>query len=237
MHSTALLSRKKFIHSALKTASGLFFAGTAASMFLHCTKNEKKEEEISPLEDLMREHGLLKRVMLCYDEIRARLENKRNVPSGELADSASIIRNFIENYHEKLEEDHLFPRFKKAGKLVDLVDVLLSQHKAGRALTGVIIDNSSRKALGDAGKRAKVITALRQFNRMYGPHQAREDTVLFPAFRILVTPKEYDALGEEFEEHEHKLLGKEGFEGMVDKVTAVEKTLGIYDLAQFTPRV
>ena len=33
--------------------------------------------------------------------------------------------------HEKLEENFLFPRFRKANKLVDLVDVLLQQHQAG----------------------------------------------------------------------------------------------------------
>ena len=35
---------------------------------------------------------------------------------------------------------------------------------------------------------------------------------------------------------EHQLFGEDGFEKMVDRVAAIEKTLGIYDLAQFTPR-
>jgi len=61
--------------------------------------------------------------------------------------------------------------------------------------------------------------------------------VLFPAFRELVSRNEYAALGEDFEKKEHQLFGKEGFEGMVEKVGAVEKTLGIFDLSQFTPRV
>jgi hypothetical protein len=29
---------------------------------------------------------------------------------------------------------------------------------------------------------------------MYNPHEAREDTVLFPAFRNLVSKNEYDSL-------------------------------------------
>jgi hemerythrin-like domain-containing protein len=78
---------------------------------------------------------------------------------------------------------------------------------------------------------------LRQFNRMYAPHEAREDTVLFPALRRLVSKEEYAALGEDFEKKEHELFGGEGFEKMVDRVAAIEKTLGIYDLAQFTPKV
>jgi hypothetical protein len=60
--------------------------------------------------------------------------------------------------------------------------------------------------------------------------------VLFPAFRGLVTKQEYAALGEDFEKEEHRLFGKEGFEGMVERVAAIEKELGIFDLDQFTPK-
>ena len=40
--------------------------------------------------------------------------------------------------------------------------------------------------------------SLAQFVRMYNPHEARQDTVLFPAFRGIVSASEYDALGEDF---------------------------------------
>jgi len=88
-------------------------------------------------------------------------------------------------------------------------------------------DPSQRKALADS---------LRAFIRMYEPHEAREDTVLFPALPRIVTANEYDALGDEFEDEEHRLFGEEGFEKMVDRVAGIEKRLGIYDLAQFTPK-
>lgn len=52
---------------------------------------------------------------------------------------------------------------------------------------------------------------------MYRPHEAREDTVLFPAFRKLVSHHEYGALGEAFEKNEHQLFGQDGFETMVGK--------------------
>jgi len=72
---------------------------------------------------------------------------------------------------------------------------------------------------------------------MYRPHEAREDTMLFPAFRRLVSRNEYDSLGEEFEDNEHKLFGNDGFETMVNKVADIEKSLGIYELSQFTPKI
>jgi len=71
---------------------------------------------------------------------------------------------------------------------------------------------------------------------MYAPHEAREDTVFFPALHEVVSKQEYGALGEDFEKKEHQLFGKEGFEGIVERVGTIEKSLGIFDLRQFTPK-
>ena len=81
------------------------------------------------------------------------------------------------------------------------------------------------------------MTSMQQFIRMYNPHEAREDTVLFPAFRKIVSPREFDSLGEEFEKKENALFGEDGFEKMVDKVASIEKRFGIYDLGQFTLKI
>jgi hemerythrin-like domain-containing protein len=153
-----------------------------------------------------------------------------------LAGSAAIIRQFVEDYHEKQEENYLFPRFKKANQLTDLVNVLLQQHQAGRTLTDKIMHLSKASPMSENDSK-QLIDALTAFNVMYRPHEAREDTVLFPAFRKIVSNNEYDSLGEEFENNEHKLFGEDGFEMMVGKVADIEKQLGIYELTQFTPPI
>lgn len=50
-----------------------------------------------------------------------------------------------------------------------------------------------------------------------------------------MTPSQVEALGDQMEEDEHKVLGEEGFEKIVDQVTVIEKQLRIYELRQFTP--
>jgi hemerythrin-like domain-containing protein len=192
-----------------------------------------EEVEVSPTEDLMREHGLLNRVLLIYEESARRLGGKGDLDPKVLADAAGIIKNFIENYHEKLEENYLFPRFEKSGKLTDLVAILRQQHQAGRHVTSQIQQLAAAKSAAD---RQKLAAAIAAFVRMYRPHEAREDTVLFPALHQIVSPHEFDALGDDFEKKEHELFGNEGFEGMVVKVAGLEKQLGIYDLAKFTPK-
>lgn len=196
---------------------------------------EAEGEEVTPGEDLMREHGILKRVVLVYRHYIELIDAGGELPPKPLADAAYIIRSFIEDYHERLEEQHLFPRFRSAHQLVDLVDVLDDQHKAGRRSTDAILSLATPSALGDATNRAKLRGQLAGFTRMYEPHEAREDTVLFPAFAKLVSRHEYDALGEDFEKEEHRLFGEDGFERMVSQVEVIETALGIYDLKQFTP--
>lgn len=198
-------------------------------------KEQEKEEEVTPTEDLMREHGLLKRVLLVYDEVRRRIGANTEFPPDAVSGGARIIRSFIEEYHEQLEEKHLFPRFRSHHTLVDLVDVLEEQHKAGRRVTERILALTAGGLKAGSDKN-ELAALLESFVRMYAPHEAREDTVLFPALRRLVSAHEYDALGETFEDEEHKKFGQEGFEGMVERVAGLEKTLGIYDLKQFTPR-
>lgn len=59
---------------------------------------------------------------------------------------------------------------------------------------------------------------------MFRPHEAREDTVLFPALHKLLSKEEYDELGEKFEVIEHQQFGEDGFEKAVSKVADIEKT-------------
>jgi hemerythrin-like domain-containing protein len=194
------------------------------------------EIEVSTVEDLMREHGVLRRVLLIYGEAMRRIEGKMDLPADAVAGGAGLVRRFVEDYHEKLEEEYLFPRFRKAGTLVDLVNVLEEQHKRGRALTADIQKLATAAGAPTAADRAKLRERLQLFVRMYAPHAAREDTVLFPAFKKLVSPKEYDALGDEFEAKEQQLFGEGGFEKNVQEVAALEKRIGVYELAQFTPK-
>ena len=65
-------------------------------------EEEKKDNEVSPPEDLMREHGVLKRILLVYGEALRRMDANQDLPPEPIRESAKIIRSFVEDYHEKL---------------------------------------------------------------------------------------------------------------------------------------
>ncbi len=207
--------------------------GVAGTLLLpSCNKHEDKK--VSPPEDLMQEHGLLNRLLLIYDACVHQLGEGLDFPAEQLYGAATIMHDFVEEYHERQEEQYLFTRFEKAGQLTDLVRTLREQHDRGRDITGQLLSLS--KGTGSLKPAANTVQPLlHSFLLMYRPHEAREDTVLFPAFRRLVSDHEYDSLGEDFERNEEKRFGEDGFATMVAKVAGIEKSLGIYELSQFTP--
>lgn len=198
---------------------------------------DKPEEEVAAAEDLMREHGVLNRVLLLFEEGLRRLRAKSEVTPELFHKPAALVRKFVEDYHEKLEEKFIFPAFEKKNLLPDLVKVLLRQHQAGRDLTDVVLREATANRFVKADSRELVMTSVEAFIRMYRPHEAREDTVLFPALHKVFTVKQLKDLGEQFEKEEDRLFGDEGFEKTVDQVAGLEKELGIYDLDQFTPKI
>lgn len=228
--------RREFLLSAGVVSMG-GMAALLPGVALADDKKEQTETPVSAPEDLMREHGVLNRILLIYEEGLRRLHNKEDVPPEVFQHPAELVRKFVEDYHEKLEENFIFPIFERHRKLTDLVAILRRQHQAGRDVTDVVLRNATGERWRDADNRRQTVLALRAFIRMYRPHETREDTVLFPALHWLMSEKEMNALGDKFEAEENRLFGNEGFEKTVDKVAEMEKHLGIYDLNKFTPKL
>ncbi len=196
-----------------------------------------EEVPVTPPEDLMREHGVLMRILLIYREGIRRLQAGEQSPAQVLNAGARIIRNFIEDYHEHLEEQYVFPKLEQAGKLTDITAVLRTQHERGRVLTDRMLAATTGAVAPDQPARDGLVHDMSAFIRMYEPHEAREDTVVFPALREVMTAQEFRDMAETFEDEEQRRFGQAGFQGVVDQVADIEKSLGIYDLSQFTPTV
>ncbi len=173
--------RRRFLGTVGNVGIGLAVASAVTGISVAQNKKDRKQkegnsEDVGPTEDLMREHGVLNRVLLIYDHFIQRIDQKQDFKPELVKGAAQTIRSFVEDYHERQEEQFLFPRFEKAGVLADLVTVLKSQHQAGCTHTDQIVSFADAK---DASTREKLGHALRQFVRMYRPHEAREDRAGF----------------------------------------------------------
>ena len=191
-----------------------------------------EDEEVGAVEDLMREHGVLRRAILVFRESGARIRAGQTVDAAALQRTAQLFREFGEEYHEKkLEEAHIFPALRKAGGDAGaMVDVLIAQHNRGREIITYVLSASRGAAVNDE----KVAAALESFERMYAHHAAREDTVIFPAWKKAIGEHAVNEMGEKFEDIEKQQFGGDGFDKAVKRIGDIEQTLGMADLAQFT---
>jgi len=210
------------------------FAIAAAS--LGGCGHEDKEGEVTANEDLMREHGVIRRSLLIYSEAARRARSSpASIPLADLLDTAKLFRVFAEDYHERgLEEAHIFPVVRKLkGPASRLPDILLAQHQRGREITDYVQAVAVRNSIAP-GEAERFAATLEAFVAMYEPHTAWEDTVVFPAWKEALGAKNYGAQGDQFEELEHKMFGHDGFEDARNKIAKIEVAFGLNDIATVT---
>jgi hemerythrin-like domain-containing protein len=225
----------------LLTTAGIVGAALFSTIGVGAAATEKdrkrgEEKEVGAVEDLMREHGVLRRALLVYSgsvpKIRA---NPGSLPTDAIARTAKLFRSFGEDYHERmLEERYIFPAVKKAGgAAAAYVDVLKAQHDRGREITDYILAVTGRGTIG-TGDAEPLTRAFESFVLMYQNHTAREDTIVFPAWKDALSERQLRGMGERFEDIEHRQFGKDGYEDAVKQIGQIEQVLGLADLAQFT---
>lgn len=197
-------------------------------------ESEKHAKEVSATEDLMREHGVIRRILVVYRLSAVRLRNQpASAPLDALQHAAKLMREFGEEYHEKqLEEAHLFPAVRAAGGAAAAeIQTLVDQHRRGREVTEYILAMSQKPVAAAADPLARMLDA---FALMYEEHAAREDTIVFPAWKQALSPKQLAEMGELFEDIEHKTFGKDGFDDAVQRIADIERAWGL-DPASLTP--
>jgi hemerythrin-like domain-containing protein len=213
--------RRRFL---LTAAAGMALAAAETGRARAVEKAEMPkqggEKEVGAVEDLMREHGVLRRALLVYREFATRLRSNRAlVDPRAIVDTARLFRSFGEDYHErKLEEADIFPVVRKAGgAAAGYIDVLIAQHRRGREITDYILAVAGKSTIGsaDAEPLARVFDNM---DLMYENHTARQ----------------LDEMGELFEDLERAEFGHDGFEDAVTRMGHIEAALGLADISQFT---
>ena len=237
-------TRRDFLRTSAIVGTGVVLSscsrGNMANQGKEQTEVSKEDEnekggEVTATEDLMREHGVLRRALLVYTAAATKLHsNPSSIPPDALQKTAKLFRAFGEEYHEKkLEEAYIFPAVKQAGgEAAAYPDILVTQHNRGREITDYIINVTQNAKLGaNADDLAKALDA---FVLMYRTHAAREDTIIFPAWKQTLTAKQLDEMNDKFEDIEHEQFGEDGFEDAVKQISAIESSLGLADITQFT---
>ena len=113
-------ARRRLLTTARSAGARLLIfssgSGPAPAAERRAKAKQGEEKEVGAVEDLMREHGVIRRALLVYRESAAALRsNPSNVDPQVLLKTAKLFRTFGEDYHErKLEEAYIFPAVRKA---------------------------------------------------------------------------------------------------------------------------
>ncbi|OGU49732.1 MAG: hypothetical protein A2199_10545 [Hydrogenophilales bacterium RIFOXYA1_FULL_63_33] len=231
MSTDQIVTRRRFLASVSGAGVGLLVGVPGAR-----AEEKDDEEVVTASEDLMREHGIIRRALLVYTEVARRARKApKSVLLPSLGEAAKLFREFAEDYHERaLEEAYIFPVVRRVqGRVAQLPDVLLAQHRRGREITDYVQGLASKRTLSPADAE-RLATSLDAFIRMYGPHAAFEDTEVFPAWKVALGGHSYAEMGEQFEEIEYKTFGRDGFDDALARIKRIEEAFGLADLAALT---
>jgi len=240
-------TRRGFLRASAVVGTGLILVGCGGGgreQSGQQSKNQpspqedenQKGGEVTATEDLMREHGVLRRALLVYRAAAEKLRNNpSSVPPDALQKTAKLFRAFGEDYHEKkLEEAYIFPAVKKGGgEAASYPDILVVQHNRGREITEYVLAVTQGAKL-EAANADALAKALESFVLMYQHHAAREDTIIFPAWKQTMTGEQLDEMGDKFEDIENEQFGSDGYEDAVKQIGDIEGGLGLADISQFT---
>jgi len=98
------------------------------------------------------------------------------------------------------------PERKQGSEFKRYADILTEQHNRGREITDHVlaITNGPKISSAHAEPLAKVFES---FVLMYQNHAAREDTIVFPAWKKSFSDKQLDEISDQFEDIERKMFG------------------------------
>jgi len=131
------LLRDSLVLGVALGAAGIPLIGGTFQKSSNAGEKEEEEPEVTATEDLMREHGVIRRALLVYIETVPKLrQNPSSIDAAALRQAAQLFRTFGEDYHERmLEEQHIFPVIQKqGGELKRYAEILTDQHNRGREI-------------------------------------------------------------------------------------------------------
>lgn len=162
--------------------------------------------------DLMNEHSLLERIILALEYIK---EHNYNNSYNKIIKLIKIVKEFIEDFHEKMEEEFIFPVFNNT-KYESMTKKLTDEHIKSRLMTSEIIKKSQEKD-------NSVWENINQFIKLYRMHANLENLLLFRKFRKIYDYKKYIEISEILDKKEDEKFGKGALDKFYKEIIIIER--------------
>ena len=124
-----------------------------------------------PMQGLVDEHTVIKRVLAMIPLIIGDLDVARSEDRALVLDTVDFIRSYADRYHHAKEEDILFKEFDAD---LEMVRIFNEDHKIGRGHVKAII------AAVETGDNGSIREHFAGYRELLSGHIRREDEVLYP---------------------------------------------------------
>ena len=159
---------------------------------------------MDPIQKLMDEHRVIETVLGALPAFSASLADRPESSRDDLDKFVTFIRKYADAYHHGKEEDMLFTAMVQAGMPQDggPIAVMLADHEQGRKYVAAM----GNVADGEGPLTEAEISAARAaaggYADLLSAHIMKEDQILYPMARKLLSAERMEAMAAQFVEYE-----------------------------------
>ena len=155
----------------------------------------------SPMEVLELEHHVIQKIVGAMAVLAEGLGAGQEPPVETLRNIVEFMRTFADKCHHGKEETHLFPFLEKRGVPARgcPIGALIHEHEQGRTIVGQLAQATEAYASGNVSARDSVTETLRGLMGLYPSHIWKEEYLLFPMSKKVLSAADQQQLLEKFE--------------------------------------
>lgn len=152
-------------------------------------------------EILEHEHRTIEKIVRVISVLVDELTETRDVDGSILRDLCDFLRVYGHQCHHGKEESYLFPLLESRGVPEEgcPLGALRHEHQRSRALTDTLIEATSRYSANPFLGRQPLVEVLRDLASFYPAHIWKEEYLLFPLVKKVLSAQEDELLQKEFD--------------------------------------
>lgn len=142
---------------------------------------------------LMRDHETTEKV---FDAVTTAFEAAEGPAADLVARLIDYFTVYVDGCHNKKEEDHLFPLIERRGipRTGGPLAVMLAEHEQSRELLGRMVPVARTYVAGDRGVLGELRRLAGEYMALLKNHYWKENDILFPMARRVMTPADAQAV-------------------------------------------
>jgi len=162
------------------------------------------------LELLIKEHEPIRRAISVLEGMASDVENGRRINRNDVNALLIFLHYFADAFHQDREESILFPILRQSQTSIRMEDAireqlqdLLKEHNEERSL----VEETQLALFSD--RPSEFVERARKLEQVLSEHTLKEEQVLFPIARKILTRKEADEVLMRIEEADAKFGGSQ----------------------------